>query len=140
MAVELATLALQAAGGFVTGALIGYALRRAIKIFLSVLGLWLLSIVSLSYIGVVTINWSGLSELVSKIVGWLGISAENIASFISSAGVFGLTLSVGFFAGAGFLHTIAPRKRFHYVRRKMLKEYKDRFESSREQNPLLQIR
>jgi len=126
MAVELATLALQAAGGFVAGALIGYALRKAIKVFLTVLGMWLLSIVSLSYIGVVNINWAGLNELVSKIIGWLGMSTENIATFISSAGVFGLTLSIGFFAGAGFFHSISPQKKFYFVKRKkILKKDKD---------------
>jgi len=116
--VELTTLALQAAGGFVTGALIGYALRKAIKVFLTVLGLWLLSIVSLGYLGVVTINWSELNRLVSNIVAWLGIESGNIASFISTTGVFGLTLTVGFFAGAGFLHSIERPKKFVFVRRK----------------------
>jgi len=116
--VDVITLALQAAGGFVTGALIGYALRKAIKVFLTVLGLWLLSIVSLGYLGVVTINWSEFNRLVSNIVAWLGIETGNIASFMSTAGVFGLTVTLGFFAGAGFLHSIHPPKRYSFVKRK----------------------
>jgi len=118
MATDLATLALQAAGGFVTGALIGYALRKAIKVFVTVLGLWLLSVVYLGYIGVVTINWNKLNELVTNILSWLGIQSGNITSFISSAGIFGLTLAVGFFAGAGFLHAVTNPRRFKFVRRK----------------------
>ncbi|RLG23146.1 hypothetical protein DRN85_09885 [Methanosarcinales archaeon] len=118
MSMTLTTLAIQAAGGFVTGALIGYALRRAIKVFLSILGIWLLSIVSLGTIGIITINWAELNELVSNIIAWLGIESGNIASFISTAGVFGLTLTVGFFAGAGFLHSVENIKKFKFVKRK----------------------
>jgi len=117
---DLTTLALQAAGGFVTGALIGYALRKAVKVFLTVLGLWLLSIVALGQMGVIVINWEALNELVTKIVSWLGMKTSDVASFISSAGVFGVTLAVGFFAGAGFLHAAFEIRRFRFVRRKRL--------------------
>jgi len=131
MSVELSTLALQATGGFVTGTLIGYALRKAVKVALTVLGLWLLSIVSLSYVGIVTVNWAALNELVAKAIGWLGMSSENIASFISSAGVFGLTLSIGFFTGAGFLHTANFQRKFYFVKRKSnLNKNKDQLKTS----------
>ena len=115
---DLSTLALQAAGGFVTGALIGYALRKAVKVFLTILGLWLLSIVALGQMGVIAINWEALNELVTKIVSWLGMKTSDVASFISSAGVFGVTLAVGFFAGAGFLHSAYRLPSFKFVRRK----------------------
>jgi len=117
---DVATLALQAAGGFVTGALVGYALRKAAKVFLTVVGVWLLSIVSLAYVGVVTVNWAELERLVASIVSWLGVETGNIASFVSTAGVFGVTLAAGLFAGMGLLHSVEEprREERRFVRRK----------------------
>jgi len=51
-------------------------------------------------------------------VSWLGMKTSDVASFISSAGVFGVTLAVGFFAGAGFLHSAYRLSSFKFVRRK----------------------
>lgn len=77
---ELEAIALQAAGGFVTGALVGYAIKKALKAFLTLLGLWLASIVALAYYGIATINWERLNELVYQLISWLGGETANLAS------------------------------------------------------------
>ena len=116
------TLALQAVGGFTVGALIGYALRKATKWLLLAIGFMLLPVFGLWYLGVLSVDWSAVNELVGRFVEWLGINLSNMSLALASAGAFGISGLLGFFFGisGGFKQTVvpSPTKHFRFVKRK----------------------
>jgi len=119
--VELSAIVLQASAGLLLGAVIGYAIRKASGLILTIVGIWASSIVALAYANIVSINWEGLASLISTIFTWLGMQASDLASFLSSAGVFGASLTAGLLFG-GFLNLFSieePEKRKNkFVKRK----------------------
>lgn len=106
--IDPATLALQTVGGFMVGGLIGYALRKAAKWFLLLLGFMLLPIFGLWYLGLLYVNWAGVNALVAKIISWLGVNLSNMGLAIASMGMLGLGTLFGFFFGltGGFRQSI----------------------------------
>jgi len=107
---EVSTLALQAAGGFLVGGLIGYAIRKAAKWFLTAVGFMLLPVFGLWYLGVLDVNWEGLYSLVGRVVEWLGMNLSDISLTLASAGAFGISGVLGFLFGVsgGLRHSILP--------------------------------
>ncbi|RLF08532.1 MAG: hypothetical protein DRJ60_00275 [Thermoprotei archaeon] len=119
---DASTLALQAVGGFVAGGLIGYAIRKAAKWILVATGFMLLPVFGLWHLGLVSVNWEGVNELVGKFVGWLGMNLSDMSLVLASAGAFGVSGLLGFFFGisGGFRHSIfpVPTRHFRFVKRK----------------------
>jgi len=114
------TLALQVVGGFTVGALLGYVMRGAAKWFLIFLGVALLPVFGLWYLGLVNVNWEGVNEVVGRIVNWMGVNVSNMTQALVSTGAFGISGLVGLLFGVsgGFKHTIFPEGRRKFVRRK----------------------
>ena len=79
-----------------TGFLIGYAIKKLFKLFLFVVGVFLLALVGLEYVGVIKIYYDKLGEVLVKestiLIGFL----PKILPVLS-----GIFYSLGF--GAGFL-------------------------------------
>jgi len=115
--VEPTTIALQAVGGFLVGSLIGYALRKVTKAILVAIGIMLLPVFGLWYLGVIEVNYEKLTEYIERIVGWFGMNISNISVATS---VFGVCWTLGLVFGfsAGFRHMISPVKCYRFVRRK----------------------
>jgi uncharacterized membrane protein (Fun14 family) len=79
-----------------TGFLVGYAIKKLVKLFLFLVGLFLLALVSLEYMGVIKIYYDKLGEaLVNALMGLQGFLPQ-ILPVLS-----GLFYSLSF--GAGFL-------------------------------------
>jgi uncharacterized membrane protein (Fun14 family) len=79
-----------------TGFLMGYAVKKLVKLFLFLIGLFLLALVGLEYVGVITIYYDKLGEaLVNALTNLQGFLPE-ILPVLS-----GLFYSLSF--GAGFL-------------------------------------
>jgi len=118
--VELSAIVLQASAGLLLGAVIGYAIRKASGLILTIVGIWASSIVALAYVNIISVNWEGLANLISTILTWLGMQASDLASFLSSAGVFGASLTAGLLFG-GFLNLFSieePEERKKFVKKK----------------------
>lgn len=85
-------------GGFCIGVLIGIALKTAAKILMYVAGLYLASLLVLSNLGIITVNWAGLAELLTKITAFMsGLANTNV---LTSTGAFGVAATMGMIYGA----------------------------------------
>ena len=93
--------------GGVAGFLAGYAIKKAIKIVMVVIGLFFAALAYLNYQGLVTINWNklGLSATgLGNATGYLGGLSSQAASTMINFGIpftgsFGAAFVVGFMKG-----------------------------------------
>jgi uncharacterized membrane protein (Fun14 family) len=92
-------LALQAVGGFTVGSLLGYALRKVSKWLFLAMGIFLIPVYGLWYLGILNVNWDALNELVGKFLQWLGVNIYEMTSTIASAGILGVSGIVGLIFG-----------------------------------------
>ena len=96
-------------GGFFAGALIGYALKKVVKVVAIVVGLFFAGLVYLQYQQIVAINWNKVPQLSQNVVTTLANATTQIPGFNSghpadiSISNFGIPLtgsmSVGFAIG-----------------------------------------
>jgi len=118
---DVSVLAIQATGGFLTGALVGYALRKAGKFLLLFIGILLLPVFGLWSIGVISVNWDAINLWIGKLAEWMGIVLTDAISALSSASAFGVAMVFGFLTGFSsfFRHVFeAPEKTKRFVQRK----------------------
>ncbi|MDQ6866757.1 MAG: FUN14 domain-containing protein [Thermoproteota archaeon] len=110
MAIEnLGSIATTIGGGFLVGVLIGYALKKVVKVLAIVAGLFLAGLAYLQYQQIVAINWNKVPQLSQNVVTSLANATTQIPGFNSghqadiSISNFGIPLtgsmSVGFAIG-----------------------------------------
>lgn len=80
---------------FMVGLALGFALKMAFKLVLLVVGLILLGVFALQYVGILDVNWSGLEIHYNGWVDWLGVHAGAFFDFIGG----NLTSAASFMAG-----------------------------------------
>ena len=118
---DVSVLAVQAAGGFLTGAIIGYALRKVGKLLLIFIGVLLLPIFGLWSVGVIAVNWDAVNLWIGKLAEYLGIVLTDAVTALSSASAFGVAMVFGFLTGFSsfFRHVfIAPERPKKFVQKK----------------------
>jgi uncharacterized membrane protein (Fun14 family) len=104
MAIESGSLVATVGGGFFVGVLVGYALKKVIKIVSIVVGLFLAGLAYLQYQQVASINWDKLQSLsaaaASTIVNsttsqlpMAGTSASGNPTIIAAMSNFGIPLT-----------------------------------------------
>ncbi|AFU58253.1 FUN14 superfamily-containing protein [Candidatus Nitrososphaera gargensis Ga9.2] len=79
MSVDLAFTGTSVGFGGIAGFLIGYAIKKAIKIMMIIVGLFFAALAYLNYQGIVTINWDKLSASASGVTSGLGNATGQIA-------------------------------------------------------------
>ena len=103
MSVDLAFIGTSIGFGGVAGFLIGYAIKKAIKIMIFVIGLFFAALAYLNYQGIVTINWDKLNASASDATSGLGNATGQIAGISDQVAPtlinFGIPLT-GSFAAA----------------------------------------
>jgi uncharacterized membrane protein (Fun14 family) len=67
---------------FMVGLALGFALKMAFKLVLLVVGLLLLGVFALQYVGILDVNWSGLETHYNGWVDWLGVNTGAFFDFI----------------------------------------------------------
>ena len=113
---DIAGTALLGIGGFTIGVLIGMALRATARIVMYVAGLYLASLVVLSSLGLIIVNWSGIASLISSFI--LNLSRIANADIIFSSGVFGVSMTMGMIYGAVKSTAVFEEKRpFRFYKR-----------------------
>jgi uncharacterized membrane protein (Fun14 family) len=80
---------------FMVGLALGFALKMAFKLVLFVVGLILLGVFALQYVGILDVNWSGLEIHYDGWVDWLAVNAGAFFDFIGG----NLTSAASFTAG-----------------------------------------
>jgi uncharacterized membrane protein (Fun14 family) len=105
-------LATMLSGGFFVGILVGYALKKVIKIAAVILGLFLTALVYLQYHEIATVNWDKLqhlsedaamtlSNIMTQILGIAG--NQNISGLAPSSFGIPLTSSMTMGFAIGFM-------------------------------------
>ena len=70
--------------GFFTGILIGYALKKVVKVVAVVVGLFFAGVAYLQYQQIIDITWAKLQEVSQNAVTTLANATTQIPGFISS--------------------------------------------------------
>jgi len=106
---NLSSIATIIGGGFFGGVLIGYALKKVVKVVAIVVGLFFAGLAYLQYQQIVAINWNKVPQLSQNVVTSLANATTQIPGFNSghpadiSISNFGIPLtgsmSVGFAIG-----------------------------------------
>ncbi len=103
MSVDLAFIGTSVGFGGVAGFLIGYAVKKAIKIMMIIIGLFFAALAYLNYQGIVTINWDKLGSTATGATTGLGNATGQVAGISDQVGPtlinFGIPLA-GSFAAA----------------------------------------
>lgn len=103
MSIDLAFIGTSIGFGGVAGFLIGYAIKKAIKIMLFIIGLFFAALAYLNYQGILTINWDKLNASASNVTTGLGNATGQIAGISDQVAPtlvnFGIPLT-GSFAAA----------------------------------------
>jgi uncharacterized membrane protein (Fun14 family) len=87
--------------GFFTGILIGYAIKKVMKVLAIVAGLFLTALTYLQYQGIISVRWDAF-EPVTESLGSMLITTENNMTGIISQNYFdswGLSLTGGLASG-----------------------------------------
>lgn len=79
MSVDLAFIGTSIGFGGIAGFMIGYAVKKAIKIMMLIIGLFFASLAYLNYQGIVTINWNKLGSTATGASTGLGNATGQIA-------------------------------------------------------------
>jgi uncharacterized membrane protein (Fun14 family) len=102
---SLASTATSVGFGGITGFLIGYAIKKVMRIMLVIVGLLFVAVVSLEYQKLITVNWNKIqTELASALGnvtnGQIPGTHENIATAMSNIGIpLTGSLAAGFVLG-----------------------------------------
>jgi uncharacterized membrane protein (Fun14 family) len=103
----LSSMSTTIGGGFFGGLLIGYALKKVIKMLAVVVGLFLAGVVFLQYQQIATINWHKVEGAITKLAATAAttstINDNNNVAIVAAMSNFGIPLtssmSVGFTIG-----------------------------------------
>ncbi len=91
--------------GGIAGFLIGYAMKKGIKIILGIAGLLLGGLAYLNYKGLVSVDWERIASVSNKAITEFSLSSANYASSVMDSQVvptmmnFGVPLTGSFAAG-----------------------------------------
>ena len=81
---NIGTIGATIGGGFFAGVLIGYALKKVVKVVAIVVGLFLAGLAYLQYQQIVAINWNKVPQLSQNVVTSLANATTQIPGFNNS--------------------------------------------------------
>jgi uncharacterized membrane protein (Fun14 family) len=84
--------------GFITGFIVGWGIKKAIKVVIALIGLYILSLIYLNNLGVISINSDALFGLVGGVESSIASYGSQAAGLIHSASLGG-GFAIGFAAG-----------------------------------------
>ncbi|MCX8195891.1 MAG: hypothetical protein N3F67_02275 [Acidilobaceae archaeon] len=94
----LLALLYQGGGGLVLGFVVGYFLKKALKLLALVMGVLTAALLLLAYVGIITVNWDKLALLVERALfdaqaatasfqAWIVASMPFAGAFIAGAAI-----------------------------------------------------
>ena len=81
--------------GGVIGFLLGFTLKRVIKLFLFIIGLYIISLLWLADNGIVTVNWGALEEFIRSFGGTFKDMSQTLIKTASFGGGFAVGFAMG---------------------------------------------
>ncbi|ADC88952.1 FUN14 family protein [Thermocrinis albus DSM 14484] len=85
-------------GGF-AGFVVGFAVKKVLNVFLMLMGLYILSIMWLSHIGILDVNWGQLWVLLKSSVSSFDAFVKGLVRTIAFSGSFMVGFTLGFKTG-----------------------------------------
>jgi uncharacterized membrane protein (Fun14 family) len=84
--------------GAVGGFILGFALKKVAKIFIVVIGIFILALLYLGVGNIISVNYGALSNAIGK---WLGTAGQSVSWIVGLISIFPFVGSfmVGFFLG-----------------------------------------
>ncbi len=95
----LPAILFQASGGLVLGFAAGYAVKKALKLALLVLGVFTIALIGLEYYGVISVNYDKLVLLVERAISGAEAAAGSLQAHIIANIPFAGTFLAGFALG-----------------------------------------
>jgi uncharacterized membrane protein (Fun14 family) len=105
LAYDVGFMLTSVSSGGIAGFLIGYAVKKGIKIIMSLAGLFLGALAYLNYKGLVTVDWERIASVSNKAISEFSVGSANYASSVMDSQVvptmmnFGVPLTGSFAAG-----------------------------------------
>ncbi|MDQ3847335.1 MAG: FUN14 domain-containing protein [Thermoproteota archaeon] len=105
VAYDIGFMLTSASSGGVAGFLIGYAVKKGIKIIIGIAGLLLAGLAYLNYKGLVTVDWEKIVSVSNKAITEISVASTSYASSVMDNQVvptmmnFGVPLTGSFAAG-----------------------------------------
>jgi FUN14 family. len=112
---DLLGVATLGVGGFALGTILGLALRAFTKVIMYAIGLYLLSLVVLSSVGLIIVNWAGVEATLSKVISWL--IALTQTDIFTSTGVLGISGFVGTLYGLTRGTVVNTQEEYRFFRK-----------------------
>ena len=81
---ELAPFFGSVGGGFVAGALVGYAVKKVIKIAAVIVGLFIAALAYLQYQGIIHVDWSKFQAVSQSGITWVADALMHISNNIGA--------------------------------------------------------
>ena len=104
MAYDIGFILTSMSSGGIAGFLIGYAIKKAIKIIMTIAGLFLAALAYLNYQGLISVDWSRIASTSNTAIAGFSNSTGYASSIVDSQVVptlmnFGVPLTGSFAAG-----------------------------------------
>ncbi|MCD6368436.1 MAG: FUN14 domain-containing protein [Thermoproteales archaeon] len=96
---QLLPILVTGSAGLTLGFLIGYALKKLLKMVAVILGLFLLALLVLNFYGLITVNHESLEKIVVLIVGRLRETAPLFVNWVTTSIPFSGGLLAGLILG-----------------------------------------
>ncbi len=81
--------------GGVMGFIVGYTLKRVLKFFMLIIGLYILSLIWLADIGVISVEWAKLEEFLRNFMSQGETLVKNLVRTVSFGGSFAVGFAIG---------------------------------------------
>lgn len=94
----ISPLIYQLGAGGILGFVVGYAVKKVLKILALIVGFFALVLIYLGYIGIIDVNYDKLIEMVEGLIGNVGAASEWLSLIIASlpfAGSFVVGIVLG---------------------------------------------
>ncbi|MDQ3718379.1 MAG: FUN14 domain-containing protein [Thermoproteota archaeon] len=105
LAYDIGFMLTSVSSGGIAGFLIGYAVKKGIKIIVSIAGLFLAGLAYLNYKGLVSVDWEKIASVSNKAITDFSLGSASYASSVMDSQVvptmmnFGVPLTGSFAAG-----------------------------------------
>jgi uncharacterized membrane protein (Fun14 family) len=105
LAYDIGFMLTSVSSGGISGFLIGYAVKKGIKIIIGIAGLLLVGLAYLNYKGLVSVDWEKITTVSNKAISEFSIASASYASSVMDSQVvptmmnFGVPLTGSFAAG-----------------------------------------
>lgn len=98
----LLPIAYQLGAGGILGFIVGYAVKKMMKILAVIVGLFTLVLIYLGHVGVINVNYDKLAEAIENMYGSAGGASQWLTPIVANlpfAGTFMVGAAIGFKAG-----------------------------------------